>query len=113
MGPSRIDVEKSSSHHVSQGEIESDKLFATVIDEHPTPNAVEMVLADGHSSPPAPRTMIAGVERCALAISLTLRHTRIAVQHYGSRDAMMEAARERADIADLVSSHLVREITLK
>jgi len=37
----------------------------------------------------------------------------IAVQHYGSRDAMMEAARERADIADLVSSHLVREITLK
>jgi len=37
----------------------------------------------------------------------------IAVQHYGSRDAMMDAARKRAEISDLVASHLAREITLK
>ena len=37
----------------------------------------------------------------------------IAVQHYGSRDTMMDAARKRADISDLVASHLAREVTLK
>jgi hypothetical protein len=37
----------------------------------------------------------------------------IAVAHYGSRDAMMDAARKRAEISDLVASHLAREITLK
>jgi hypothetical protein len=37
----------------------------------------------------------------------------IAVQHYGSRDAMMDAARKRAEISDLVASHLAREVTLK
>jgi hypothetical protein len=37
----------------------------------------------------------------------------VAVAHYGSRDAMMEAARKRAEISDLVASHLAREVTLK
>jgi ABC-type sugar transport system substrate-binding protein len=37
----------------------------------------------------------------------------IAVAHYGSRDVMMDAARKRADISDLVASHLAREVTLK
>jgi hypothetical protein len=37
----------------------------------------------------------------------------IVVQHYGSRDAMMEAARKRAETSDLVASHLAREVMLK
>jgi hypothetical protein len=37
----------------------------------------------------------------------------IATQHYGSRDAMIEAGRKRADIRDVVGSHLAREVTLK
>ena len=37
----------------------------------------------------------------------------IAVAHYGSRDAMMDAARKRAEISEVVASHLAREIMLK
>jgi hypothetical protein len=37
----------------------------------------------------------------------------ISVAHYGSRDAMMDAARKRAEISEVVSSHLAREVTLK
>lgn len=37
----------------------------------------------------------------------------IAVQHYGSRDAMIEAGRKRADIREVVGSHLAREVTPK
>jgi hypothetical protein len=37
----------------------------------------------------------------------------ISVAHYGSRDAMMEAARKRAEISEVVSSHLAREVSLK
>jgi len=37
----------------------------------------------------------------------------IATAHYGSREAMLEAARKRAEISDLVASHLAREIALK
>jgi hypothetical protein len=37
----------------------------------------------------------------------------IVLQHYGSREAMMDAARKRAEFSDLVASHLAHEITLK
>ena len=37
----------------------------------------------------------------------------IAEKHYGSREAMTEAARKRNDIRDVVASHLAREIVLK
>jgi len=37
----------------------------------------------------------------------------ITAQHYGSRQAMMQAAKARADLADVVANHLVREVTLK
>lgn len=37
----------------------------------------------------------------------------IVVQHYGSREAMNEAARKRADIGETVASHLAREVLLK
>ena len=37
----------------------------------------------------------------------------ITTQHYGSRQAMMQAAKARADLADLVGNFLVREVTLK
>ena len=37
----------------------------------------------------------------------------IAAAHYGSREAMLEAARKRAEISEVVASHLAREVTLK
>ena len=37
----------------------------------------------------------------------------IATAHYGSRDAMLDAAKKRADFSELVGSHLAREVTLK
>ena len=37
----------------------------------------------------------------------------IAEKHYGSREAMAEAARKRNDIAEFEASHLAREVTLK
>jgi hypothetical protein len=37
----------------------------------------------------------------------------IVVEHYGSREAMMDAARKRAEIGELVASHLAREVVLK
>jgi ABC-type sugar transport system substrate-binding protein len=37
----------------------------------------------------------------------------IVVQHYGSREAMNEAGRKRADIGEVVASHLAREVNLK
>ena len=37
----------------------------------------------------------------------------IAVKHYGSREALFEAARKRSDIREVVASHLAREVTPK
>ena len=37
----------------------------------------------------------------------------IAVKHYGSREAALEAARKRSDIRDVVASHLAREVSPK
>jgi hypothetical protein len=37
----------------------------------------------------------------------------IATKHYGSRDAMIEAGKKRADLREVVSSHLAREVTPK
>jgi hypothetical protein len=37
----------------------------------------------------------------------------VVVKHYGSREATFEMARKRSDIRDVVSSHLVREVTPK
>jgi hypothetical protein len=37
----------------------------------------------------------------------------IAAQHYGSRDAMIQAGKTRADMADILANHLAREVTLK
>jgi hypothetical protein len=37
----------------------------------------------------------------------------IVAKHYGSRDAMLEAARKRNDIRDVVMSKLAREVTPK
>lgn len=37
----------------------------------------------------------------------------ILTQHYGSRDAMIQAGKSRADLADLQASRLAREVTLK
>jgi hypothetical protein len=37
----------------------------------------------------------------------------IAEKHYGSREAMAEVARKRSEIADVVASHLAREVVPK
>jgi hypothetical protein len=37
----------------------------------------------------------------------------ISAQHYGSRDAMIQAGKSRADMADIVANRLAREVTLK
>lgn len=37
----------------------------------------------------------------------------IATQHYGSREAMIEAGKKRAELRDVVGSHLAREVTPK
>ena len=37
----------------------------------------------------------------------------VAVKHYGSRDAALEAAKKRADLREVVASHLAREVTVK
>jgi len=37
----------------------------------------------------------------------------VVVKHYGSREATFEMARKRSEIRDVVSSHLVREVTPK
>jgi hypothetical protein len=37
----------------------------------------------------------------------------IAAKHYGSREAMIEAGKRRAELRDFVASHLAREVTLK
>ena len=37
----------------------------------------------------------------------------ISAKHYGSRDAMIEAGKKRADIREVVSSHLAREVPPK
>ena len=37
----------------------------------------------------------------------------LVVQHYGSREAMNEAARKRTESGELVASHLAREVTVK
>jgi hypothetical protein len=37
----------------------------------------------------------------------------IATKHYGTREAMIEAGKKRADLRELVASHLAREVTPK
>lgn len=37
----------------------------------------------------------------------------ITVQHYGTREAALDAAKKRAEVGDLVASKLAREVTLK
>ena len=37
----------------------------------------------------------------------------VATQHYGSREAMLEAGRKRDQLRDVIASHLAREVTLK
>jgi hypothetical protein len=37
----------------------------------------------------------------------------IATQHYGSRDALLEAASKRDEIREVIASRLAREVTLK
>jgi hypothetical protein len=37
----------------------------------------------------------------------------VVVKHYGSREAAFEAARKRADLRDIVASHLAREVMTK
>lgn len=37
----------------------------------------------------------------------------IATKHYGSRDAMIDAVKKRADLRELISSRLAREVTPK
>ena len=37
----------------------------------------------------------------------------VAVKHYGSREAALEAAKKRADMREVVASHLAREVTIK
>ncbi len=37
----------------------------------------------------------------------------VVVKHYGSREAAFEAARKRADLRDVVASHLAREVMTK
>ena len=37
----------------------------------------------------------------------------VATKHYGSREAMIEAGKKRAEIRDVIASHLAREVTLK
>ena len=44
---------------------------------------------------------------------LDARGATIATQHYGSREAMLEAGRKRAEFRDVVGSHLAREVTPK
>lgn len=37
----------------------------------------------------------------------------VVVKHYGSRDAAFEAAKKRAELRDVVASHLAREVMVK
>ena len=37
----------------------------------------------------------------------------VAVKHYGSREAALEAVKKRAELRDVVASHLAREVTIK
>lgn len=37
----------------------------------------------------------------------------ITTKHYGSRESMMEAAKKRAEMREVVSSHLAREVMVK
>jgi hypothetical protein len=37
----------------------------------------------------------------------------VVVKHYGSREAALEAAKKRADLREVVASHLAREVTVK
>jgi ABC-type sugar transport system substrate-binding protein len=44
---------------------------------------------------------------------LAAKGVTIAEKHYGSREAMNDAARKREDIREVVASHLAREVMLK
>jgi hypothetical protein len=37
----------------------------------------------------------------------------VTVKHYGSREAAFEAAKKRAELREIVASHLAREVTIK
>jgi hypothetical protein len=37
----------------------------------------------------------------------------VVVKHYGSREAAFESAKKRAELRDVVASHLAREVTVK
>jgi hypothetical protein len=37
----------------------------------------------------------------------------VVVKHYGSREAAFEAAKKRAELREVVASHLAREVTIK
>ncbi len=37
----------------------------------------------------------------------------VVIKHFGSREAMMDAAKKRAELRDLIASHLAREVMLK
>lgn len=37
----------------------------------------------------------------------------IAAKHYGSREAMIESGKRRAELREVIASHLAREVTLK
>ena len=37
----------------------------------------------------------------------------VSVKHYGSREAAFEAAKKRAELREVVASHLAREVTIK
>ena len=37
----------------------------------------------------------------------------IAIQHYGTREAALEASKKRAEVGDVVANKLAREVTLK
>jgi ABC-type sugar transport system substrate-binding protein len=44
---------------------------------------------------------------------LAAKGATIAIQHYGSREKMLEAGRKRDDIREVVASHLAREVIPK
>ena len=44
---------------------------------------------------------------------LDAKGTTIVVKHYGTREAMVEVGKKRADLREIVASHLAREVTPK
>jgi hypothetical protein len=44
---------------------------------------------------------------------LDAKGSSVVVKHYGSREAAFESAKKRAELRDVVASHLAREVTVK